>query len=60
MMRNFIAPKLSVEIVVGQARGAFTQNWQKEVSNNFIIQLYRQKYCVTLSRMVNLSTCSEY
>ena len=30
-MMNFIAPKLSVEIVVGQGLGKFTQ---KEVSND--------------------------
>ena len=33
-MVNFIAPKLSVEIVVGQGLGKFTQNGQKEVSND--------------------------
>ena len=27
MVMNFIAPKLSVSIVVGQACGKFTQNW---------------------------------
>ena len=34
MVMNFIAPKLSVEIVVGQGLGKFTQNRQKEVSND--------------------------
>ena len=34
MVMNFIAPILSVEIVVGQGLGKFTQNCQKEVSND--------------------------
>ena len=54
MVMNFIAPKLSVENVVGQGLGKFTQ---KEVSNDIHYGSI-DKNTVPSSSKVNLSTCS--
>ena len=52
---NFIAPKLSVEIVVVRALVSLHRTDRRKLVTIFIIQLYT----VPPSRKVNLSTCSE-
>ena len=58
MVMNFIAPKLSVEIVVGQGLWyVYTDRTdRRKLVTIFIIQLYRQKYLFRVLDRVDVCT----
>ena len=59
MVMNFIAPKLSVEIVVGQGLVRLHRTDRRKLVTIFIIQLYRQKYCTPFYLFRVLDECTE-
>ena len=60
MVMNFIAPKLSVEIVVGQGPVVrLHRTDRRKLVTIFIIQLSRQKYCIPFYLFRVLDECTE-